>query len=453
MESFSWSDSFHAAFSPCLACLHLQRGPPQLPDSDDESQQQDGARIPRARPDELEGLLRDSDDVETMSLHSNMGDRDRRRRSRTTTKKKKKKHSKGIQLFGFDLFGRPPPPIHLTDDEDEDESTSALDARPRANDDRSRTVSTDTLDSDAALLDAARIDEMSAERVAEGIRREEEERRLKEERRKLRRERKELKKAALQLALAQAGTNQGADFEGFQGSGPGYGHIPSPFRNGSDVSSPYTQDEFGPFEQAQPSYRPPHVPLPVPVAREESEDPDVDGADFGAENYARRAPGGSSNGAGSDSRSGTSAASMSIAGYSYSYSNRQYQQQPGMMPFSPQDHQQQQQQQQELFIDATPTRKKKKTSKSSSRKSGRHSVSTTSQSTGPTSPPTVPPEIHPPVIVSPESDDAETPRIGVVVDAVAAVKPVSAFPSTGLRGGFGRKNSDAGVFLARRGDD
>ena len=220
MESFSWSDSIQAAFAPCLACLRIQRGP-QLDESDDESRQQHGqhARVPRARPDELEGLLADSDDAETLSLHSNLGDRDRRHR-------KRRKQSRGIRLFGFDLFGKAP--IHLTDDEDE--STSALgpsssrprrgeprtQSRPKANDDRSRTISTDTLDSDASPLDPAAIDQLSASRIAETVRRDEEERKLKEERRKLRRERKELKKAALQLALAQAEANGEVSFEGFQ---------------------------------------------------------------------------------------------------------------------------------------------------------------------------------------------------------------------------------------------
>ncbi|TCD71007.1 ATP-dependent DNA helicase sgs1 [Steccherinum ochraceum] len=452
MASFSWSDTIQAAFAPCLACL--QRGP-QLPDdSDSESQSQSHshhqqhARIPRARADELEGLLADSDDAETLSLHSNPGDRRRKR---------KQKSKKGIKLFGFDLFGKAPP-IHLTDDEGEggegsgrrphrrEGSQSQAEPRVRANDERSRTISTDTLDSDAALLDPATIDELSAARLAESVRREEEERRLKEERRKLRRERKELKKAAMQLALAQAESNGGpAGFEGFQGSGPEYGHIPSPFRqyagSASDISSPHTIDEFGPFEQGQ------HFSMPAPLVLEHSEEADLDGADFGAENYARRVPGGSSNGAGSDSRSGTSA-SMSNTGYNPGRYN--ISQQPlsnGQAPFSPLSPQGEQG---PYGDDATPTRRKK------SRKSGRHSVSSTSQSTGPVSPPPHAQTFVPQPIIAGSDTGYEYQRPNVVPEGVEAfvdrTAPSAGFPSTGLRGGMSRKNSEAGVFLARRGD-
>jgi len=446
MASFSWSDGIQAAFAPCLACLQRGRSGPQLEESDDESQHQHGHVPPRARPDELEGLLADSDDAETLSLHSNLGDQDRRRRRR-------RKQPRGIRVFGFYLFGKPP--IYLTDDEDD--STSALgpgssrhrrggshsQPRPRANDDRSRIISTDTLDSDAAQLDAATIDEMSAARLAESLKREEEERKLKEDRRKLRRERKELKKAALQLALAQAEANGGAGFEGFQGSGPEYGHIPSPFRHyatdGSDMSSPHTHEEFGPFEHGQ------LFQAPVVLPRQESEEAEMDGADFGAENYNRRAPGGSSNGGGSDSRSGTSA-SMSNIGSSRHHRQYSYQQPSthGGAPFSPLSPQD---------PDVTPTQRKK------SRKSARHSISTTSQSTGsgPMSPPLPAQGFAPqPLIATPENGyDYRLPGMGPdSVDSFVDSNAVSAFPSTGLlRGGMRRKNSEAGVFLARRGDN
>ncbi|THH28511.1 hypothetical protein EUX98_g5680 [Antrodiella citrinella] len=435
MASFSWSDGFQAALAPCLACLNLQRNRGvQLDESDDDQAQHQPPHqhVPaRARPDELEGLLADSDDAETHSLHSNLGgDQGRRRR-------RKRKQPRGIRVFGYDLFGKPP--IHLTDDEDE--SPSALGPgrprpRPRANDDRSRTISTDTLDSDAAQLDAATIDEMSAARIAEGIKREEEERRLKEERRKLRRERKELKKAALQLALAQAKANGGAGFEGFQGSGPEHGHIPSPFRHtdGSDMSSPRLQEECGPFEHAQ------LFQAPIVLPRQELDDAEMDGADFGAENYARRATDGNNGGGGSDSRSATTSNTGSSSRHTRQYSYQSQTQHPP--PFSPHDP------------DGTPTQPRKK-----SRKSGRHSISTTSQSTGsgPLSPPLSAHGFPQPKIATPENVN-ESQRLEDVegFGDQSAQAAASAFPSTGLlRGGGGmrRKNSEAGVFLARRGDD
>ncbi|KAJ3540097.1 hypothetical protein NM688_g6275 [Phlebia brevispora] len=94
MATFSWSDSLHATFGPCLGCFSAQ------PDSEDDDH---GPHyIPRARPDELEGLLADSDDAETLSLHSNVGDRDAQRRNRRRATSRK-----SIQLFGFYLFWPP----------------------------------------------------------------------------------------------------------------------------------------------------------------------------------------------------------------------------------------------------------------------------------------------------------------------------------------------------------
>ncbi|KAI0069749.1 hypothetical protein K474DRAFT_992611 [Panus rudis PR-1116 ss-1] len=197
MDHFSWYDTFQAAISPCLSCLGRSSAP-QLPESDDEQ-----SHRRHARSDELEGLLADaSDDAETLSLHSNIGDQGRARR-------KKRRPKKWIRFFGYDLFGRPP--IQLPESEDEGEG----DSRPRRSNgrsgDRTRTISTSTLDSDASPLDPSAIDELSSARIAETLAREEEERRAKEERRRKRRERKEAKRAALALAMAGDG-----EFEGFQ---------------------------------------------------------------------------------------------------------------------------------------------------------------------------------------------------------------------------------------------
>lgn len=196
MATFSWSDSIRATFGPCLSCLKTR------PEPDDEDH---GPHfIPRARPDELEGLLADSDDAETLSLHSNVGDYDGRRRKRRSPPS----HT-GIKLFGFYLFGRPP--IHLPDD---DEPAYSVARNSRRSVERTRTISASTLDSDASPLDPSTIDELTAARVAERIAQQHEAERLaKEERRRQRRERKEAQRAALALALH---TTEGEEFEGFQ---------------------------------------------------------------------------------------------------------------------------------------------------------------------------------------------------------------------------------------------
>ncbi|KAK0495990.1 hypothetical protein EDD18DRAFT_226857 [Armillaria luteobubalina] len=201
MEPFSWSDSFHAAISACMPCLARE-----VYDHDDPTNS-GYQRLPQ----NLEHLLQDpgtDTEAETLSLHSNVGDTNRRR--------KKRRQARRITFFGFDLFGKPKPPIHL--DEDEDDNTLR----------RSRTSSTG-FDSDAAPLDSAVIDSMTPEQLRERARAaEEEERRAKEERRQRRRERKEMKRLAQALA---AGSVDGEEFEGFQGSGSvtgEYSHIPSP---------------------------------------------------------------------------------------------------------------------------------------------------------------------------------------------------------------------------------
>jgi hypothetical protein len=190
MDNFSWSDGLRAALSPCLTCLRPRHEPD---DEDDENRNRGLSSIPRARADELEGLLADTDDAETLSLHSNPGQGHRR--------KKRARRGRSIKLFGFDLFGRPP--IQLPDDVDDEHLV-----RPRP-----RTVSAFTVDSDAAPLDPSMIEQLSASRMAEGAASAaEDERRAKEERRRRRKERK-MQKAALAAALAR-GDDGG--FEGFQ---------------------------------------------------------------------------------------------------------------------------------------------------------------------------------------------------------------------------------------------
>ncbi|KAM5541889.1 hypothetical protein V8D89_004618 [Ganoderma adspersum] len=285
---FSWSDSFHAAVSSCLPCFKHSDS-----DSEDAAQTPRPSRNPafahaipppRARPDELEGLLADaSDDTDALSLHTNPGER------RTRKKRRKKQQPKHIRVFGFDLFGRPPP-IQLPESDDEDSShrgSGSRNLRPggEGEQERARKISTSTLDSDAAPLDASRIEELSAARHAEALAREEEERREKEERRRKRRERKELKRAAMARAL-ELQANGEEDFEGFQGSGPAYGTgMPFSPSVGSgtgtlSVSDSVTssQQEFGPFAHGQP----------VEPFDPDAAEAEADGADFGGESYTSR---------------------------------------------------------------------------------------------------------------------------------------------------------------------
>lgn len=204
-SQFSWSDSLQAVFASCLYCLQS----PTDADRDHNDNQgtlrpRNGLNYtippPRARPDELEGLLADADstDAETLSLHSNLGDERRRR--------KRRHPRKGIRLFGWDLFGRPP--IHLAESDEEGDGQGRSERR-------SRTISSSTLDSDAAPLDASTIEHLSAARLAEATAAaEEERRRAKEERHRLRRERKELKRMAAAMAMGMHRYGE-EEFEGF----------------------------------------------------------------------------------------------------------------------------------------------------------------------------------------------------------------------------------------------
>src|SRR6202042_819452 len=93
----------------------------------------------------------------------------------------------------------------------------------------STSSSNSTLDSDAAPLDPAAIENLqitSAQLDERAAAADAEDKRLKEERRQLRRERKEVQKMARALALAntEAGSRVGDGFEGFPGSGTGSGH-------------------------------------------------------------------------------------------------------------------------------------------------------------------------------------------------------------------------------------
>ncbi|OSD02582.1 hypothetical protein PYCCODRAFT_1477573 [Trametes coccinea BRFM310] len=321
---FSWSDSCRAALS-CLPCLKSSDEPSDSEyDNQNANRHLNGALAhviippPRARPDELEGLLADaSDDAETLSLHSNIGDRSRRGRK---SKKKRRRDGgpKHIRLFGFDLFGRPPA-IQLPESDEED-AGEGRSSRPRP-----RTISTDTLDSDAAPLDVSAIQELSAARHAEALAREEEERRAKEERRRRRREKRELKRAAMARALElHADTNE--EFEGFPGSGVAYDHAFSPsLGSGSGSLSVSDSQDFGPFAQGQLAQ---HFDADAALAAEE----EGDGADFGGESYTHRPRKSQGGRVGTQTTSDTR--SSSSRSYSVSYSNSS-----GQVAAAPYNHQ------------------------------------------------------------------------------------------------------------------
>ncbi|KAI0360299.1 hypothetical protein OH77DRAFT_1418175 [Trametes cingulata] len=497
---FSWTDSLQAALSSCLPCLKSSDSPSDTEDENPRARHGHGlngalAHVvippPRARPDELEGLLADaSDDAETLSLHSNIGG-DRRRKGKGKGKAKKKRWGrdgapKHIRVFGYDLFGRPPA-IQLPESDCEDEGADGGERR------RPRTMSTDTLDSDAAPLDAAAIEELSAARHAEALAREEEERRAKEERRRRRREKRELKRAAMARALElQANGNE--EFEGFQGSGPTYG-LTGPFSpslgSGSGSMSVSDSQDFGPFAQGQVSR--PFDPDAALTAQDAAE-AEADGADFGAESYTsrpRKSKSGRSTGAGTQTTS--DARSSGTGSNSYTYSFAQAGAGAGVAPYNHQFLAQQPMPRSPLSplspesegappspgATVSSNGMKKHRRKSTRPKSQSISVSSASQTAS--------------SLVSPPASDAGPgPRVFAPGHghghslSVAARSPVedfegfpgdlgvhelqgpeetgeaeqrrkehlsvASFPTLGLRG-VQRTKSDMGVFLARRGDE
>lgn len=366
MAEFSWSDSVKAAFTPCLSCLnfasHSHRN--ERPSSRNSS-----------RPD-LDRLLQDVDtdtEAETLSLHSNIGDSRRKR-------KKRRGPPKNITLFGYNLFGKPP--IRLEGDDDLTTGTILPVGGRGSSKVIKKSMSTSTLDSDAAPLDPSTIAQLSAARSpSPGTSGEELQR--KEERRRRRRERKEMKET-----LARAMGQTDAEFEGFPGSGP-------------DIPAPSSPREFVLVSPSSPN-------------EELAED-----ADFDAQAYNARRHLGSTRSE-SDSRSRTSA---STSNPDSPYYGHHFSQQP--TPIAAPSTQGQ------------SSRDVPRKARKSSRPKGTSS-SKTSQSPSIRSliEPTFPSQ---PIIVKPEFEGF--PNDGV-------------FPSTGLGGGgMNKKNSEMGVFLARRGDD
>lgn len=364
MDDFSWSDSFKAAVGSCFSCLHTP--------------------VDEQNRNSLEGLLADAgetdNEAETLSLHTNPGDRRR---------KKRKRAPKSISIFGYNVFGKPP--IRL-------EGEDSLNAGgPSRNNLIQPTISTSTLDSDAAPLDPSVIAGLSTAQLRDRSVAEEEERRQKDERKQLRRERKALKRASLAMAM----NHKQEQFEGFPGSVTAtYENMPTPYRNS------LRNDDFIQVD---------HL------------DADEDG-DFEAGMYTARA--GNQNRTGSDSRSRTSA---SMSNSDLSSNPKHTSQQPGLIP-PPTPRRP------ETLISQVPAgRRKSKRSKTSSSKT---SSSKTSQSSSLMSPVNTSFPTHP-AIASQDQGEFE----GFPVD--------SPFPSAGLGGGkrISTVNSEMGVALARRGDD
>lgn len=320
MDSFSWTDSMRAAVSTCLPCFSSSQGS----SSDTENENSNGrlgAFGRQTRFEELEGLLAD-DDADTMSLHSNFGFGQRRKKKRT---------HKNIQLFGFNLFGRPP--IQLSDSDDGDGPDSprrrlALGQNASAHSSSSGSA----FDPDAAPLDPADISRLTAQdaaaRAADMQRlrqaeeqRKKEEREEREERRRRRKERKELKRVADAIANGGSMSLDGEEFEGFQGSGGLSTSIRLPDSQATLDATGGRTEEFGPYVTAHSS----------------NDDQADDDADFGGEMYIRKPRSHGSNSSRSQTQSRTSA-TQSNSGSSQSYSHHYISQSsplPSPTAFSP----------------------------------------------------------------------------------------------------------------------
>lgn len=274
VDNFSYTDTIRAALSSCMPCFS---GITPVNSNDNAC---NDVRTHRSPSNELEGLLRDTDtEIETLSLHSNIG---------VSRRKPRKRPAFSLTLFGYTLFGRPP--IYLSDDEDE------RGWRRRA----LGTASSSTLDSDAAPLDASTIARLSSPDRAEAEQnRRDEELQRKAERKARRRERRERERMSTLLSRNDGSLVNGSGFEGFQGSGESA--MPS-----------LPADEFGPFVRGQEELS--------AIGGEEEGSEDVDDADLGGELYTRKKRQSVWSGSGSDSRSRTSA-SVSNPGDAYLHYN------------------------------------------------------------------------------------------------------------------------------------
>ncbi|EIM81867.1 uncharacterized protein STEHIDRAFT_149632 [Stereum hirsutum FP-91666 SS1] len=303
MDHFSWSDTFHALLSPCLSCLRAAHPHPHL-SSNDHLYHSSATPIP-IRSDQasasLEGLLASdasSEEAETLSLHSNFG--------AGRIRRKKKRAGNWVRIWGWDLFGRrggaiqlPPDDVEAADEDGGGEGDE--ERRERRERRRKATLSSSTLDSDAAPVDVGAITSQLAAQPEPSLSLEDEARE-KAERKARRKERKELKRAALAYSL-----EHGADeeFEGFQGSGSAP-RIPSPFTRGAHRH----QDSMSSHTSSSGNMRSPPLRSRMQQGgdgEEEDDEEELADADFDARAYAkRRSSNGGSGGTGSGSRSSDS---------------------------------------------------------------------------------------------------------------------------------------------------
>lgn len=376
MDNFSYKDSIRAAFASCMPCI--------ISSSTVPVESRDNTSTDARAHSELEGLLRDTDtEAETLSLHSNIGGAGRRRQ--------RKRPTFSLTLFGYTLFGRPP--IYLSDD---DEDERGWRRRPIG------TVSSSTLDSDAAPLDASTIARLSSPDRAEiEQQRWEEEARRKAERKARRRERRERERMSALLTLNGGVLAEGDGFEGFQGSGAS-SLLPPPVA------------EFGPFVSGQEEQL---------ATGDVSED--ADDADLGGGLYTRKQRTAVWSGSRSDSRSRTSA-STSSGDPSLHYNHHQLTQ---AVPSYPQT---------EMQLPKPAKTKKHRTSKRFSPLSS----STASQSTAPYTP-------IQSVSASPAVAAFPIPHERMEHAIEGQPEHIRGFPSIGLSGARG-KTRDMGAFLASR---
>jgi len=410
---FSWSDTVKIAFISCFPFVK-----PAADEHEDQLHNPTINRIPRARPDELQGLLVDDLNSETLSLHLNPG------RARNSKRKRTKKHRR-ITFFGYNLFGRP---IQLSDEDDALYYRRDGSLTPNTN---TTTHSTSTFDSDAAPLDSDAIAALSSSTAAQAsVDMETQRLKEKEERRQRRREKKELKRLPESMAV-QGIIGDGDVFEGFQGSGglmaPPLRHSPIPNATSSGSDS---QEEYGRFVAAPSQY--------VPQPEENHDDADLDGGVYA---HRKRTVKGSHGGSDSRSRTSTSTADRG----------------PPQVPINPNNGPVQSQ---------PPT---------SYPQSGRKKMSSRTSATTGSLATSQSPSLPSPVslafsneMVSPstaeqgqgffDADNSVNPSIYIKQPVEGFTTPTlgGEFPMTGFRGltGVGAKRTgDLGAFLARRGDE
>jgi hypothetical protein len=483
MDSPSWMDAIRASVSSCVPCF----GPGDDSSSSSYDYAQGQGRSNRP-PQSLESLLADAsgsstdNDGETLSLHSNIGDAAARRKRRRRGKGKGK--SRGITLWGFDLFGRRGGGVQL---DDEDDLLSRNVVRPPRNrttstasssstDDRANSVNVggsylfSAADADASPLDTAAISSFTPSELESRTRAAQEaeaERLAKEERKRKRREKKELKRLAARLAASDGMEDEG-EFEGFQGSGGGSGSyraIPSPLLRPRSGDGSVVGSGNGSFSNGSNSER-----GSVPTLRGQTglqalnDADDEDGADLDAAIYARSSRSGkygSASGGGSDSRrsgsTGTPSADSRLrSNLSGGGSDGGYRGGPPLSPGAT-PHYAYTRDGSSNPLEAPPPKKKSSSKKSKSSKISETSSSTTNTSN--TSGPTISePSLPSPTSASPHSPSpwsaAPPPGSPLSVEGLKKAQAKSVlgggneFPSGRIGGGggfgFGNGNGSGG---------